>query len=584
MESSLPTARSSLLGSTGQEKTHLLSRKNVDQLTKKKQMISTPTFERLFSGHGKSTPGSTTSHDSASTIGYGSNNDTSASPSPIASYVSPGSNGRSSPSFFAGDNFDSDYAPPASNGDYGRPQQLGSENAQPYPAVVVSISEGDATSSVEKYNRSLLGDFDATEPAVPGSAKRLVGVVDESRGRNDPDDNRFKGGQLVEKDEDPRFHPDAPATKSVIFCVIPLFMGYACLFSLQHKITSVYGITDSGPRFDQFGNAVSFLYVGNLVFRFAHNIVFACITPHVRVIVAITSMMLSLSLLLFGVFVFRQTQTLAWVYGAYALGGVAVGSFEANVLSAITPLGHQTKLWATLGIPIGVSSITIGAFGVMAAGASPEVIYGVTIAALLCSLFVWSCVVPYQHIKGNSDSVSAFWGSLKDFRMWLPKIKWHAVCLAIDMACVSTFSPGVMLYVFDDPSGVPLLGNHGVRVNHNAFFCVYNLFTFCGETISRKVAYVDKKERSPWLFLLFSLVGIGMNVAGAIYGVGIICPLAGLFVFLANGSIYNRTTKYVDNHVDPVFNLTALSAWLFVGDLGSVLGSNMTPYVRQWLG
>ena len=123
-----------------------------------------------------------------------------------------------------------------------------------------------------------------------------------------------------------------------------------------------------------------------------------------------------------------------------------------------------------------------------------------------------------------------------------------------------------------------------MRVNHNAFFCVYNLCTFFGETISRKLAYVDKKERSPFLFLLFSLAGVGLNVAGALFSFGIICPIAGLFVFLANGSIYNRTTKFVDNHIDPIFNLTALSAWLFVGDLGSVLGSNMTPYVRQWLG
>ena len=581
-----PTSRSSLLGAPVPKKS---------LLSGGKRRPSTPTFQRLFSasdGSPSSTASSTASRGSASTLGYGSGHENHQDlvPTPSTGYTS--SDGRSSPSFFAGDGgLDAGYTPLSGAVGTVQPQRLGFDSRQNEAhnrAVVIAVNNDDSKGDPSTaYNRSLLDDFESTEAAVPGSSRKLACIVTEGGGGGaSDDDDEIPTGKLVSgpQDKDPRFHPDAPATKSVIMCVVPLFMGYACLFSLQHKITGVYGIKDSGERFDQFGNAVSFLYIGNLVFRFAHNIVFACISPRVRVIVAITSMMTSLSLLLFGVFVFKQTQTLAWVYGAYALGGVAVGSFEANVLSAITPLGHQTKLWATLGIPIGVSSITIGAFGVMAAGASPEAIYGTTIAALACSLFVWTCVVPYRHVPGNSDSVAAFWGSLKDYASWLPKIKWHAVCLAIDMACVSTFSPGVMLYVFDSPQGVPLFGHGSTRVNHDAFFCVYNLFTFCGETISRKFAYVDTKERSPFWFLLFSLLGIVLNVAGALFGIGVICPLAGLFVFLANGSIYNRTTKYVDNHVDPVFNLTALSAWLFVGDLGSVLGSNMTPYVRQWLG
>jgi|TARA_B110000090_G_scaffold94412_1_gene106518 hypothetical protein len=142
---------------------------------------------------------------------------------------------------------------------------------------------------------------------------------------------------------------ELPAFKSAIICVIPLFMGYACLFSLQGKIKDAYGITTHSAKFDQFGNAVSFLYMGNLVFRFAHNIFFFCFSPRIRVLIAMLCMVASLNLLLWGVFVCKLTHTLAWVYGAYGLGGVAVGSFEANLLSSITPLGHQTKLWATLG-------------------------------------------------------------------------------------------------------------------------------------------------------------------------------------------------------------------------------------------
>jgi len=113
---------------------------------------------------------------------------------------------------------------------------------------------------------------------------------------------------------------DLPAMRSAIFCVIPLFMGYACLFSLQGKIKDAYGITTKGERFDQFGNAVSFLYMGNLVFRFAHNLLFFCFSPRIRVVISMVCMMASLNVLLWGVFICKLTNTLAWVYVAYALG------------------------------------------------------------------------------------------------------------------------------------------------------------------------------------------------------------------------------------------------------------------------
>ena len=378
---------------------------------------------------------------------------------------------------------------------------------------------------------------------------------------------------------------ELPAMKSAIFCVIPLFMGYACLFSLQGKIKDAYGITTHGEKFDQFGNAVSFLYMGNLVFRFAHNILFFCFSPRIRVLIAMLCMVASLNLLLWGVFVCKLTQTLAWEYGAYALGGVAVGSFEANLLSAITPLGHQTKMWATLGIPIGVSAITIGAFGAMAGGLPVEYIYIFVSICLLGSIVVFIFILPYKHIPGNADSMSAFLGNLKQYDQWFWKIKWHCVCLAMNMLVVSTFSPGVMLYIFSNKTGVKMFGHKSsFLMSHDAFFCLYNVFTFIGATASRKYAYVDKVDRPIGLFLLFSAAGVAFNVVASQTNIGILALFGGMCVFLGNGSIYNRTTKAVDNHVGSIFNLTALSAWLLVGDLGSVLGSNLTPYIAQFLG
>jgi hypothetical protein len=236
------------------------------------------------------------------------------------------------------------------------------------------------------------------------------------------------------------------------------------------------------------------------------------------------------------------------------------------------------------GIPIGVAAITIGAFGAMAAGMPVEFVYGFVSICLLGSIFVWIVVLPYQHVEGNSDSFSSFLGNLKQYNQWFWKIKWHCLCLAVNMLVVSTFSPGVMLYVFSNKTGVPMLGEQSYRLKHDGFFCIYNVFTFIGATASRKFAYSDKVERPIGLFLLFSFCGVGLNIAASQTNIGTLALFGGMCVFLGNGSIYNRTTKAIDNHIGGIFNLTALSAWLLVGDLGSVLGSNVTPFLAQLLG
>jgi hypothetical protein len=364
----------------------------------------------------------------------------------------------------------------------------------------------------------------------------------------------------------------------IMLVTMPVFMGYACLFSLQKKVKMAYGIPDDGSADSRlFGAAVSFLYLGNLVFRFAHNIIFFCVTPRWRVLIAMVAMMCSLFVLLCPVMLWGS-RNLLWVFVAYSLGGVSIGSFEANLLSAITPLGHQTKFWATIGIPFGVSSITIGAFATMAVGVTPECVYGFTMVGLAMGIVVFIFFIPYHHVENNSDSFGAFIQNLREYQQWLPLIKWHSLALAVDMMCVSIFSPGVMLYVFDDPRGVPLW--KGLYVGHDAFFAVYNFMTFAGESASRKWAYKDKKNRPVLYFLIFSLIGVSLNCFSGTHNFAVLCPLAGMFIFLGNGSIYNYTCKHIDSSVKSEHNLTACSFWLFIGDVGSTTGSNLIPYLK----
>ena len=149
--------------------------------------------------------------------------------------------------------------------------------------------------------------------------------------------------------------------------------GYATLFSLQNQVRSLYQITDPLSReAELFGVAISFVYLGNLTFRLSHNFLFAFLSPRQRVLLAIGSMALSMSILcslflFYGVLGYSDARpSLVWPFIAYGLGGVAIGTFESNLLSCITPLGKETKNYAIIGMPLGIVAVTVGVFTVQA--------------------------------------------------------------------------------------------------------------------------------------------------------------------------------------------------------------------------
>lgn len=55
------------------------------------------------------------------------------------------------------------------------------------------------------------------------------------------------------------------------------------------------------------------------------------------------------------------------------------------------------------------------------------------------------------------------------------------------------------------------------------------------------------------------------------------------FVMLGDGLIYGSISRHIDTAIPKEFNLVALSFWLFVGDIGSVTGSNLISYIRDWV-
>ena len=238
----------------------------------------------------------------------------------------------------------------------------------------------------------------------------------------------------------------------VIFVTIGMFSGYASLVLLQHHLMGVMegnitnengacaqsnatlhmactltnddagecgfpGYATKGPMACKMGSdgqkdfeslfkhAASFNYIGNLIFRIAHNFVFAPFIPRHRVVISLSAMLASMLLLGLGVYQFEGT-SLNWVYFAYGIGGVGVGTFESNMLAAIAPLGHDTKVWAIIGMPVGFVSISVIGFLLrspppVGANLDPMYLYYAVSVALGGGLLMWLCYVPAAKTSGE---------------------------------------------------------------------------------------------------------------------------------------------------------------------------------------
>jgi len=366
------------------------------------------------------------------------------------------------------------------------------------------------------------------------------------------------------------------------FVVLPLFSGYAALFGLQHSIKTAFGLKDDkSSASHDFGVAVSVLYMFNLVFRFAHNIFFGCISPRARVYVSMTAMMLSMLVIAVCIMIL-ESHRLCWVVLAYSLGGVAVGSFESNLLACLTPFGHRTKHIAILGIPVGVTMVLVGGFFLMGPPfelPATLVYLGVAVGLLLGMLVLALCIPvlesdPSIPTKGQLG-LRKFVEDFGQWRSWLPQLWHYPFATMVDMFTLSCFSPGVALYIYDQKT-VDL--GFGMTLQTPTFFAAYNTTNMMGGLLGRYMSY-SLKPRHPLVYTVLNLTGVLLLLTR----VPLLAPLSTFLVMLGDGLIYGTVSKYVDTAVPKEFNLTALSYWLFIGDFGSIFGSNIISYVRDWV-
>eukprot|EP00484_Ammonia_sp_Unknown_P020946 CAMPEP_0197032380 /NCGR_PEP_ID=MMETSP1384-20130603/11070_1 /TAXON_ID=29189 /ORGANISM="Ammonia sp." /LENGTH=423 /DNA_ID=CAMNT_0042462029 /DNA_START=36 /DNA_END=1304 /DNA_ORIENTATION=+ len=369
--------------------------------------------------------------------------------------------------------------------------------------------------------------------------------------------------------------------REVILITISLFMGYASLVCLQKKLYNQWqdnvGGTLSNQQQELFEHGTSLIYFGNLLFRLLHNVIFAAFTPRIRVVISLCCMCVSmLTLVIF--YWWIRSEFVLWVYLSYLFGGIGIGSFESNILSTITPLGNETKLWAMMGIPVGFLTITVGGYAFMAildSNTSVVYIYLTVFACCSMSVFLWLLRIPIPSSYDHQQSFREFMDHLLLWRQWLPHIKVYCIALLFDMFCLS-FNTAINQYIYDGDT-FPLFGwiyPYKIMMDQNVFFCVLNLCQFIGDSSGRKIIYYFKLTVQPFWFLILSFVGIALCMTK----VPVFALIATLLVTFGNGSIYSSSTYFIDSHLtreNRQFLLTSLSVWLFIGDMGSITGSNV---------
>ena len=128
---------------------------------------------------------------------------------------------------------------------------------------------------------------------------------------------------------------------------------------------------------------------------------------------------------------------IGWVDIGYFLGGVAVGTYESNMLSCVTPLGHTTKTWVILGMPVGFTMISVGGFVLMACGIDLVVLYLMVMAFCVAGIFLMSTHIPDIELPNNSKNLLEFIENARRFKLWMPELPWHSSALMFDMFSVS---------------------------------------------------------------------------------------------------------------------------------------------------
>jgi hypothetical protein len=230
-------------------------------------------------------------------------------------------------------------------------------------------------------------------------------------------------------------------------------------------------------------------------------------------------------------------------------------------------------------MPAGVGTITIVGFGLMALGMPFQALYIATavVAAISILLYLFTIYPAARAVDSASNSfdLRQFGQDILEIKMWFPKIWLHSLVFIVNMMCLAMFNPGCTLYAYQERVTYRLFG---FTLSHDWFMLLYNLGSFLGDFISRRVMNRLRIVNPIWFFVLLC-VSLSLNLVL----IPEIAPLAAFGFSWANGGMYCQSTKLIGTVFIDEYHLTATSTWLFLGDVGSTLGSNLIQPVRPSL-
>jgi hypothetical protein len=172
----------------------------------------------------------------------------------------------------------------------------------------------------------------------------------------------------------------------------------------------------------------------------------------------------------------------------------------------------------------------------------------------------------------NSFDLRQFGQDLCDIKIWFPKIWLHSLVFIVNMMCLSMFNPGCTLYAYQSRVTYRIFG---FATSHDVFILTYNVGSFLGDFLSRRVMNTRRIISPIWFFLMLC-IALSLNIVL----IPEIAPFAAFGFSWANGGLYCQSTKLIGELFTGEYHLTATSTWLLLGDVGSTLGSNLIQFVR----
>jgi len=293
--------------------------------------------------------------------------------------------------------------------------------------------------------------------------------------------------------------------------------------------------------------------------------------------------------------------------------GASFGMFLPSIMSVVSPHGPNTKLWLTLGLPLG--KLVVEMLFVVADGTTSNygilpvtITAGVVILLIVFGMCIHLFGIPHVHVDHNGDSARAVCAVLWDWKMW---VRFHLVmgCFAsfVSTACISMFSVGAVSMALEKHTTVSLFGG-GMDsewiVPQGLVMGVYAVFGLIGGVMGRKMAYMvedrgdgsnrasthstcaDCFARTPITFVAVTLVGGGVIASAFKIQWGVLLPVGVFLLGYGYGFVLNMMVRYIDCSVPREANLSA-----YVLLLGSSFGGSclvwampVWMHVATWMG